>query len=126
MSEASRRAALARGAAAEGVVAGHLVSEGWTVLARNWRGGGGELDLVVRRGDALRFVEVKARESGDASGWDAVDGVKQGRLIGAAEAWLAAQDAPLGEVCFLLAVVELHGDAVRIEWVDDPFDGPVA
>jgi len=37
---------------------------GLIVLARNWRGGGGELDLTVLDGDTLVFVEVKTRTAG--------------------------------------------------------------
>ena len=37
---------------------------GLTILARNWRAAGGELDLAALEGETLVFVEVKARESG--------------------------------------------------------------
>ena len=56
-----RRLAVRRGADAEARVAQVLESAGWTVLARNWLAAGAELDLVVARGEALRFVEVKQR-----------------------------------------------------------------
>src|SRR5690606_21679932 len=100
-----RRAALARGAEAEAFVARELQGDGWEVLARNWRGAGGELDLVARRDGRLRFVEVKAREAGDPSGLDAVVGRKVDRLVRAAEAWLQEHAAPFEEACFLVAVV---------------------
>jgi putative endonuclease len=53
--------------------------------------GGNELDLVVRRGRKLVFVEVKAKASerlGDPL--EMVGPEKQRRLRRAAEAWLAA------------------------------------
>ncbi len=54
---------------------------GFTVLARRWRWQGGELDLVVRRGDLLAGVEVKTRRRGCAEPpAAAVDGRKRRRL----------------------------------------------
>lgn len=34
---------------------------GWWVLERRYRAGGGEIDLVARRGRVLAFCEVKTR-----------------------------------------------------------------
>ena len=39
----------------------HLEAQGCQVLARNWRTGTGEIDVVVRDGAALVVVEVKTR-----------------------------------------------------------------
>ena len=114
-----RRAALKRGADAEDHVAELLVEQGWDVVSRNWRGGGGELDLVVVRGDALRFVEVKARQADDLHGPEmAVGPRKQRKLIRAAEAFLASCDLMYDEVAFLVALVE----GGRIRLIDDAFD----
>lgn len=69
----------------------HYRLRGWKVLDRNVWIGGNELDLVVRRGRRLAFVEVKAKESeryGDP--FEMVTAEKQRRLRRAAEAWLAA------------------------------------
>jgi putative endonuclease len=50
------------GAAAERLVAGHLETLGWTVLARNVRAGRSELDLVaVDPGPPRRLVVVEVR-----------------------------------------------------------------
>lgn len=47
----------------------YLRRAGRTVAARNWRPpqGGGEIDIVAWEGDALVFVEVKSRLSGELS-----------------------------------------------------------
>jgi len=95
---------------------------GWRVLARNWRGGGGELDLVVRRDGAVRFVEVKARVSRD----DALEAItlsKRKRLLRAAEAWLVNHDEDFDEVAFLVALVTGPVGAWTLSLIDDAFDG---
>jgi putative endonuclease len=63
----------------------------YRILGTNVWIGGYEIDLVVRRGRALVFVEVKSK-SGDRVGdpLEMVTVEKQRRLRRAAEAWLAA------------------------------------
>jgi len=53
------------GNAAEDAAARWLAEERkFRILDRNWRGGGGELDLIARDGNVLVFVEVRARKAG--------------------------------------------------------------
>jgi putative endonuclease len=62
------------------------------VLGANVWAAGNEVDLIVRRGRSLRFVEVKEKRGpryGDPS--EAVTGEKQRRVRRAADAWLAAR-----------------------------------
>lgn len=118
----SRRAAVQRGTEAEGFVVGELRLQGWSVLARNWRGGGGELDVVVCRETMIRFVEVKARQPG-GDPLEAVTATKVRRLQRAATAFLAEQPDVYDDVGFLLASVWAHPDGWRVEWLDDAFDG---
>ena len=64
---------------------------GWRILGANVWAGGNELDLIVRRGRQLRFVEVKEKR-GPRYGepHEAVTAEKQRRVGRAAETWLAA------------------------------------
>lgn len=66
-----------------------LLAKGYRVVARRFRAGVGEIDIVARRGNDLVFVEVKARERLDDAA-EAVTARQQRRIIAAAEAWLAA------------------------------------
>jgi putative endonuclease len=59
------------------------------VLGANVWAGGNELDLIVRRGRVLRFVEVKEKRELDPL--EAVTPEKQRRVRRAAAAWLAAR-----------------------------------
>jgi putative endonuclease len=96
-----------------------LIEQGWDVLARNWRGGGGELDIVVGRRGALRVVEVKSRSVDDLHGPEVALGpAKRRHLVQAAEAFLAQYDDLFDECCFLVALVE----GEKITLIDDAFD----
>jgi putative endonuclease len=92
---------------------------GYRLLATNCWASGYELDLVVRRGRALVFVEVKSKAGGGyGDPLDMVTPVKVERLRRAAEAWLAANDA-LGELQVRFDVAaEREG---RMEVVQDAF-----
>lgn len=103
-------------------MAEHLLAEGWRICARNWRGGGAELDLVVERGGVLRFVEVKARDPHDEGALDAITFDKRRRLSRGAEAWLCEHGEPVVEAAFLVAVVTFAPDGWTVEWLDDAFD----
>jgi putative endonuclease len=81
---------------------------GWRIVGANVRAGGNELDLIVRRGRSLRFVEVKERTRdgyGGAAG--AVGAEKQRRVRRAAAAWLVAHPDYAGlDVAFDVVAVE--------------------
>jgi Holliday junction resolvase-like predicted endonuclease len=55
------------GAAAERAAEHHLRLRGWRICARNWIGGGGELDIVASRWRTLLVVEVRRRSDHDAA-----------------------------------------------------------
>jgi putative endonuclease len=75
----------------------HYLLRGYRLLDANARAGGYELDLVLRRGRTVVFVEVKER-AGDLFGGPlgAVDREKQRRVRRAASAWLAAHPETRG------------------------------
>ncbi len=66
----------------------YLRCKGYRILARRFTVGGGEIDIVAKRGDALVFVEVKLRASlPEAQG--AIEAGKRRRMARAARAFLA-------------------------------------
>jgi putative endonuclease len=78
-----------RGLAAEEQAIRYLLSRGWALVAHRFRAGRAEIDLIVRRGDLVAFVEVKARR-GTAFGspLEAVTGAKRRELVKAARVWV--------------------------------------
>lgn len=79
------------GEVGERMATAYLRRMGCKVLYRNYRGPkGGELDIVVRDGQLLCFVEVKTRRSREGSRpLDAVNRKKQALIERGARSWLA-------------------------------------
>ncbi|MCP1556904.1 UNVERIFIED_ORG: putative endonuclease [Methylobacterium sp. SuP10 SLI 274] len=102
---ARRRATHGRGLSAEGLALLVLMLKGYRPLARRFAAAGGEIDLIVRRGRTIAFVEVKARATLDAAA-TAIDARKRARLSRAARAWLARHP--------LAADATLRADAVFV------------
>lgn len=92
---AKRKAAFHLGVSAESRAALLLAAKGYRTLAKRWKTPVGEIDLVMRRGSLIIFVEVKARGSFDAAA-ESVLPRQRKRIIAAAEAWLAAHPEHAG------------------------------
>lgn len=90
-----RSAAFRLGVSAENRAALLLAAKGYRTLAKRWKTPVGEIDLVVKRGALIVFVEVKARAGLDAAA-EAVLPRQKRRIIAAAEAWLAAHPEHAG------------------------------
>jgi putative endonuclease len=109
----------AKGAAAEQLAADYLVRQGLSVIERNFRVKGGEIDLVCRDGKTTVFVEVRLRSRSDFGGAAAsITATKQARLILAARHWLLRHgETPCRFDCMLLESLDGH----NIEWLRNAF-----
>ena len=88
MSGGRRREERERGGRrAETWAAWSLRLRGYRVLARRFRTPVGEIDLIVRRGVCLAFVDVKARASAEEALWSLGER-QRARIARAAEAFL--------------------------------------
>ena len=111
-----------RGKDAEARAATFLESRGLHIVARNYRGRYGEIDLIARDGKTLVFVEVRAR-AGNAFGGAAasITPAKRDKLTRTALQYLAT----LGRTppCRFDAVLmdnRANGTS-PIEWIRDAF-----
>lgn len=108
----------------ERVAADYVRSQGAKLLYRNFRGPrGGEIDLVVRDGVQLCFVEVKTRRR-RATGrpLDAVTLEKQELIERGARAWIALLRER--DVLWRFDVVEVElteAEAPKLTWVKEAF-----
>ena len=83
-----RRVTFLRGHRAEWIALLFLICKGYRTLARRYAAAGGEIDLIVARGDTIAFIEVKARGLMDDA-LTAITPMKRRRFSRAARAWLS-------------------------------------
>lgn len=108
---------MALGKAAEDAAAIYLAKQGLKLVERNWRCKGGEIDLIMRDGATLVFVEVRARKNSLFGGAAAsITGTKQARLFHAAQLYLTGLPSP--PPCRFDALLF---DAGRLTWLKDAF-----
>lgn len=88
----------------------HLERAGCRVLDRNWRAGRLEIDLVVRDGPVVAFVEVKTRRPGPQHPAEAVDRKKRAHLRKAAAAWIGSHAPSAREFRFDVVSVFVGAD----------------
>jgi putative endonuclease len=83
----------------EQAAAAYLIKQGYVLLARKWRNparelGAGELDLVLRDGATLVFVEVRTRRGPAGVAEESVGRGKQARLAALAYAYVDSVALP--------------------------------
>ncbi len=108
----------------ERLAAAHLQQKGYLLEAANWRCPHGELDLIVRQGDMLVFVEVKTRHNiSTAPAFVSITPRKRERLVASAHAYLTAHE--LEEAAWRIDAVAIaipkNGQPI-IEHVEDALD----
>jgi putative endonuclease len=79
----------------EQLAAAHLERLGYTILDRNYRSGRREVDLIIRLGDLVAFVEVKTR-AGDGFGHplEAITALKRREVERVAIRWQRRNGRP--------------------------------
>ena len=106
-----------------------LVSMGYRILARNWRGTRGEVDVIAQDGDLAVAVEVKSRNGCgtdlDPAHWmPSLD--QQRRIVASLHAFLARHPRRLQGCRFDVILVRAEGSAARVvNHLKNAFDGSV-
>jgi putative endonuclease len=73
----------------EDLVSKSLETEGWELIARNWRTRRGEIDIIARERDTIVFIEVKTWPHGQAADLElAIGSTKRKRIVETAKCFL--------------------------------------
>lgn len=106
------------GEAAEDRALHYLLQQGMTLVERNYRCKGGEIDLILRDRDMLVFVEVRKRADGRYGGAAAsINAGKQRRLVIAAQTFLQRYRIPPACRFDVIAI-----EASALNWLKNAID----
>ncbi|HVP39969.1 MAG TPA: YraN family protein [Candidatus Saccharimonadales bacterium] len=108
------------GHAAEDLALAYLSLKGFRLLARHFRAGKAEVDLVMQDGPGVVLVEVKYRGPGSAGrGAEAVGQAQRLRLERAASAWVARRG--LCDVRFDAVLLDEDAEGLTLRHVRGAF-----
>ncbi len=110
------------GQRAEDLAHDYLLSQGLSCLARNYRCRRGEIDLIMKEGETIVFIEVRMRRSTrfgtaeESIGWR-----KQQKIIATALHFLHARRLDYSPVRFDVLALPGNKDRANIRWIRDAF-----
>jgi putative endonuclease len=101
----------------------YLLEQGLRLVTRNYRCQSGEIDLIMRDGDTLVFVEVRQRKSSDyGSPLETVSVAKQRKILSASQHYLQSEKISSRQAMRFDVVGVIHdGKQARIDWVRNAF-----
>lgn len=109
----------------EDIACRYLEDMGHTILARNWRSGHLEIDIVSLAKDGIHFVEVKTRRRNiQAAPQESVGPTKQSRITKAALSFLKSKKGlPYGnhECSFDVVAITLEKNGTKLEWIPQAY-----
>lgn len=109
------------GKIAEELAAAYLQQQGLTLLASNYHCRFGEIDLIMRDGDEIVFVEVRLRSNTSFGGaGESITSAKRQKLIRTANHYLMQHsETPCRFDAVLLNSLSFTG----LQWIKNAFDG---
>ena len=97
-----------------------LRKQGYYIVARNWRAGRYEIDIIAEHFDTIHFVEVKTRlRTGWQSPYDSIDDNKRHSLRRAAAAYTAMHHPRMTTQFDLLAVETTPEGEYTVEYIEN-------
>jgi len=113
-----------RGKAAEAQACRYLLDQGLKLIAQNYRCRHGEIDLIMRDGRSVVFVEVRYRSNSNyAGGAETIDYRKQSKLAATALHYLQSHpDAAACPARFDVVAVDAKLGENRLNWIPNAFN----
>jgi len=111
------------GARGEQLAREYLEQHGGSVIDHNFHSRYGEIDLIIRKHRAYRFVEVKFRSTDDYGiPQESVVARKQQKIRKTALIWLKQRHLPMdSEIHFDVLGISLMSGQLQYEYIEDAF-----
>ena len=108
----------------EDIAVSFLETQGYSIVARNYRQRFGEIDIVAQDGETLVFVEVKTRRSDRfGSPFEAIDTRKQIKISRMAQDYISRNNLEDCSARFDVVAIRLKQDsAPEVQHICDAFD----
>lgn len=109
-----------RGVLGEQLACEFLVKKGYSIIERNYRIRGGEIDIIAMDAKDIVFIEVKLRKS-STFGYpeEAVGSVKLRRIAKAIKSYLHAKREKYSYIRFDIIALEYHNNNSTIRHIED-------
>ena len=112
-----------KGRFGEKKVCEYLLKRGYSIIARNYRIKGGEIDIIAENGDYIAFVEVKTRKPDSmVTGFEAVDRRKQGLIIRTAAEYCRRNPNLLQPRFDIAQVIVSKEEVLSMEYIENAYD----
>ncbi|MGB3340375.1 MAG: YraN family protein [bacterium] len=100
-----------------------LKKKGYNIVGHNFRCRFGEIDLILRKKQAFRFIEVKYRRSEEYGlPQESVQKRKQAKIRKTAVLWLKLRQLPMDtEVHFDVLAINQKTDKISYDYIEDAF-----
>lgn len=107
----------------EDSVCSYLIERGYTIIARNYRIKGGEIDIIAENGDYIAFVEVKSRKPDSmVTGFEAVNKRKRGLIIRTAADYCCKHPNMLQPRFDVAQVIIAEEKVLSIDYIINAYD----
>ena len=107
----------------EDIVCDYLKNRGYTIIVRNYRIKGGEIDIIAKNDDFLAFVEVKTRKKDSlVTGFEAVNNRKKGLIIKTAADYCTKNPCMLQPRFDVAQVIIEAGKLLDVDYIFNAYD----
>ena len=107
----------------ENAAALYLEKKGYTILKRNFRIRGGEIDIIAEKDGIIAFTEVKTRTPDPlVNGFEAVTAAKKKRIIRASEVYSVRYPHDLQPRFDVVWLTVSDGKVTDFRYIENAFD----